>query len=467
MPPRRSLPLRGLPSRQALRRGRRSCGGRRRCPARRRSCGGGRRAGGRGFRRGRRRSCRRLSRRGGCSRRARSRSRCPRGGRRRRSTAGISWGTAWRALRADDTRTAGVIASTAFAASATTRHDESCSNTESGDAAQLHSHSVATGRAPDPDVHESKSEAISRRSHCSRSQHHRRVPRRFVAASTIRVAIAGTAAGARAQIASRWQCARTHSDWVGHPTFALSPRSGEGQGDARITVAAPCPSPAGLTAVELSPRGEARISDHRKTRAAAGLLALILSVRPLPASLTARPRVASPKAGASTAPPVNRKRTDTAAPARRRARLHRRARRARAQPRDRRAAHPQAPARGVHRRLRLGQVVAGVRHALRRGAAPLRRVAVGVRAAVPGPDGEAARTTSSAGCRRPSPSSRSRRRRNPRSTVGTVTEIYDYLRVLYARAGEQHCHLCGGEVAGPLGGRDRRRAADAARGDAR
>jgi excinuclease ABC subunit A len=35
---------------------------------------------------------------------------------------------------------------------------------------------------------------------------------------------------------------------------------------------------------------------------------------------------------------------------------------------------------------------------------------------------------------------------NPRSTVGTVTEIYDYLRVLYARAGEQRCHLCGGIV---------------------
>ena len=51
---------------------------------------------------------------------------------------------------------------------------------------------------------------------------------------------------------------------------------------------------------------------------------------------------------------------------------------------------------------------------------------------------------------------------NPRSTVGTVTEIYDYLRVLYARAGEQRCHLCGGAVGGPLGGRDRRRAADAA-----
>ncbi|HUS62999.1 MAG TPA: excinuclease ABC subunit UvrA, partial [Kofleriaceae bacterium] len=35
---------------------------------------------------------------------------------------------------------------------------------------------------------------------------------------------------------------------------------------------------------------------------------------------------------------------------------------------------------------------------------------------------------------------------NPRSTVGTVTEIYDYLRVLYARIGEQRCHKCGGAV---------------------
>jgi excinuclease ABC subunit A len=36
---------------------------------------------------------------------------------------------------------------------------------------------------------------------------------------------------------------------------------------------------------------------------------------------------------------------------------------------------------------------------------------------------------------------------NPRSTVGTVTEIYDYLRVLYARVGEQRCHGCGRKVA--------------------
>ncbi len=36
--------------------------------------------------------------------------------------------------------------------------------------------------------------------------------------------------------------------------------------------------------------------------------------------------------------------------------------------------------------------------------------------------------------------------RNPRSTVGTVTEIYDYLRLLYARAGIPHCPVCGEEI---------------------
>ncbi len=36
--------------------------------------------------------------------------------------------------------------------------------------------------------------------------------------------------------------------------------------------------------------------------------------------------------------------------------------------------------------------------------------------------------------------------RNPRSTVGTVTEIYDYLRLLYARIGIPHCHVCGKEI---------------------
>ncbi|MCX6364885.1 MAG: excinuclease ABC subunit UvrA, partial [Actinobacteria bacterium] len=38
--------------------------------------------------------------------------------------------------------------------------------------------------------------------------------------------------------------------------------------------------------------------------------------------------------------------------------------------------------------------------------------------------------------------------RNPRSTVGTVTEIYDYLRLLYARIGHPHCPNCGRPISG-------------------
>ncbi|MBP8293368.1 MAG: excinuclease ABC subunit UvrA, partial [Caldilineaceae bacterium] len=37
--------------------------------------------------------------------------------------------------------------------------------------------------------------------------------------------------------------------------------------------------------------------------------------------------------------------------------------------------------------------------------------------------------------------------RNPRSTVGTVTEVYDYLRLLYARVGQPHCPTCGAPIA--------------------
>ena len=37
--------------------------------------------------------------------------------------------------------------------------------------------------------------------------------------------------------------------------------------------------------------------------------------------------------------------------------------------------------------------------------------------------------------------------RNPRSTVGTITEIYDYLRLLYARIGQPHCPNCGRPIA--------------------
>src|SRR5512138_896683 len=37
--------------------------------------------------------------------------------------------------------------------------------------------------------------------------------------------------------------------------------------------------------------------------------------------------------------------------------------------------------------------------------------------------------------------------RSPRSTVGTITEIYDYLRVLYSAIGVPHCPVCGNEIA--------------------
>src|SRR3970040_2264361 len=36
--------------------------------------------------------------------------------------------------------------------------------------------------------------------------------------------------------------------------------------------------------------------------------------------------------------------------------------------------------------------------------------------------------------------------RNPRSTVGTITEIYDYLRLLFARIGHPYCYQCGKEI---------------------
>src|SRR3954471_2697942 len=38
------------------------------------------------------------------------------------------------------------------------------------------------------------------------------------------------------------------------------------------------------------------------------------------------------------------------------------------------------------------------------------------------------------------------RSNNPRSTVATITEIYDYLRILFARVGRPHCLICGREI---------------------
>ena len=58
-------------------------------------------------------------------------------------------------------------------------------------------------------------------------------------------------------------------------------------------------------------------------------------------------------------------------------------------------------------------------------------------------------STRSRGCRRRSPSTRRAASHNPRSTVGTVTEIYDYLRLLFARVGMPHCPNCGRVIAPP------------------
>ncbi len=57
---------------------------------------------------------------------------------------------------------------------------------------------------------------------------------------------------------------------------------------------------------------------------------------------------------------------------------------------------------------------------------------------------------------RPSPSSSARLSKSPRSTVGTVTEIADYLRLLFARVGVPHCPSCGSADRGPDGPADRR-----------
>jgi excinuclease UvrABC ATPase subunit len=55
--------------------------------------------------------------------------------------------------------------------------------------------------------------------------------------------------------------------------------------------------------------------------------------------------------------------------------------------------------------------------------------------------------------------------RNPRSTVGTITEVYDYLRLLFARAGRPHCPTCGEPITRQSPAADRRPAARASRED--
>ena len=126
---------------------------------------------------------------------------------------------------------------------------------------------------------------------------------------------------------------------------------------------------------------------------------------------------------------------------------HRDPGRPRAQP-PRRLARP-APRQAdlLHRRQRLGQELAGVRHALCRGAAAVRREPLQLRPPVPRPDAQArgrpdrrASAPRSRSSRRPAAGTRGR-------TVGTITEINDYLRVLFARVGQGHCPKCDRPVA--------------------
>jgi len=91
---------------------------------------------------------------------------------------------------------------------------------------------------------------------------------------------------------------------------------------------------------------------------------------------------------------------------------------------------------------RLGKEFARLRHPVCRGAAPLRRILVLVAANFLASCRNLTSTTL-AGLSPAISIQQKAAGRNPRSTVGTITEIYDYLRVLYARVGQGHCPVCG------------------------
>ena len=91
---------------------------------------------------------------------------------------------------------------------------------------------------------------------------------------------------------------------------------------------------------------------------------------------------------------------------------------------------------GGHRAVGRRQVVARLRHHLRRGAAALRRVDVDLRAAVPRPDGAAAGRRRSHNVLPAVALEAKNAVRNARSTVGTITEAHDVLRLLFTHLGE-------------------------------
>ena len=119
----------------------------------------------------------------------------------------------------------------------------------------------------------------------------------------------------------------------------------------------------------------------------------------------------------------------------------------------------------VQRAERLGQELAGHRHALCRGAAAVCREPLELRPPVPGPACRSRGSSGSAGSRRPISIEQKTTSKSPRSTVGTVTEIHDYLRILLARLGQPHCPACGAADRHPDGRRDRREDPAPARGD--
>ena len=106
-----------------------------------------------------------------------------------------------------------------------------------------------------------------------------------------------------------------------------------------------------------------------------------------------RPAVAIPRSLRRTVDNHRRARTGTSVRCTRLAKSgsNRRLRRPRAQSKGCDRRDPEGLADGHNGSLRVGQIVTRVRHDLRRGPAPLRRVAVGVRAPVPRPDGQARR----------------------------------------------------------------------------
>ena len=94
-------------------------------------------------------------------------------------------------------------------------------------------------------------------------------------------------------------------------------------------------------------------------------------------------------------------------------------------------------------RERFGQEFPRLRHPPRRGPEAVHRGALDLRPPVPRPARTPRRRRRSRGYPRRSPSTRTREARAPGARSGPSTEILDYLRLLYARAGLPHCPSCG------------------------